>query len=238
MSGSSYSCSNTVSASMASAGWTALMATATGGCFCGSCEAKARAVGLDWESILRECQHLAMVSSGRDGAGQHNRSRVLVLQVFLACCGAAPAIARPVSPTQYRQPGGNSTGERHQRRARGSRRHRRAAPACPAEPWRPRERGRQLVRRRGRGIRCRARDQSAHDGSGRGAVPLRRRRRGPRVAQPLAPRSGAGLPACGKAVISEIPYALDLAGATELVEVAEQTGLQATVAHSFRFAAP
>lgn len=42
----------------------------------------------------------------------------------------------------------------------------------------------------------------------------------------------------GKPVMSEIPYALDLAGATELVEVAEATGLQATVAHSFRFAAP
>jgi 2-hydroxy-4-carboxymuconate semialdehyde hemiacetal dehydrogenase len=42
----------------------------------------------------------------------------------------------------------------------------------------------------------------------------------------------------GKPVLSEIPYALDLAGALELVEVAEQTGLQATVAHSFRFAAP
>lgn len=42
----------------------------------------------------------------------------------------------------------------------------------------------------------------------------------------------------GKPVMSEIPYALDLPGAIELVEVAEQTGLQATVAHSFRFAAP
>lgn len=42
----------------------------------------------------------------------------------------------------------------------------------------------------------------------------------------------------GKPVMSEIPYALDLAGATELVEVADATGLQATVAHSFRFAAP
>jgi len=71
MSGSGYSRSNTISASMASAGWTALMATATGGCFCGSCEAKARAAGLDWEAILRECQHLAMVSSGRDLAEAH-----------------------------------------------------------------------------------------------------------------------------------------------------------------------
>lgn len=42
----------------------------------------------------------------------------------------------------------------------------------------------------------------------------------------------------GKPVLSEIPYALDLAGAQELVAVAAQTGLAAAVAHSFRFAAP
>lgn len=71
MFGSGYSRSNTISASTVSAGWTALMATATGGCFCTSCEAKARAAGLDWEAILRECQHLAMVSSGRDLAEAH-----------------------------------------------------------------------------------------------------------------------------------------------------------------------
>ena len=42
----------------------------------------------------------------------------------------------------------------------------------------------------------------------------------------------------GRPVLSEIPYALDLPGAEELVRVAAETGLAASVAHSFRFAQP
>ncbi|GAA4979451.1 hypothetical protein [Actinopolymorpha pittospori] len=66
MFGSGFRSSNTVSASSKPAGWTAVMAVATGGCFCAACEAKARAQGLDWEEVLRQSRHLAMVSTGRD----------------------------------------------------------------------------------------------------------------------------------------------------------------------------
>lgn len=66
MFGSGYSRSNTVHGSAVSAGWTALAATATGGCFCSVCESKARDEGLDWDAILAEAQHIAMVITGRD----------------------------------------------------------------------------------------------------------------------------------------------------------------------------
>ncbi|SDT12424.1 alpha-amylase family protein [Microlunatus soli] len=65
MFGSGYSRSNTVGGA-ATASWSDLMATATGGCFCDACRHKATAAGLDWEAILREARHLAIVHSGRD----------------------------------------------------------------------------------------------------------------------------------------------------------------------------
>lgn len=70
MFGSGYSRSNTVGAAPAS-GWSVLMATATGGCFCSRCEAKARAAGLDWDAMLRDCRHLAVVSTGTALAEAH-----------------------------------------------------------------------------------------------------------------------------------------------------------------------
>lgn len=62
--GSGYSASNTVGP--VNSGWPALLATTTGGCFCDSCRQRAESEGLDWAEILREVQHLALVSSGRD----------------------------------------------------------------------------------------------------------------------------------------------------------------------------
>lgn len=66
MFGSGYSRNNTVHGSPLSAGWTALAATATGGCFCSVCESKARAVGLDWDALLIEARHIATMITGRD----------------------------------------------------------------------------------------------------------------------------------------------------------------------------
>lgn len=66
MFGSGYSASNTLNSTTASAGWSALLATTTGGCFCDSCKRKAIAEGLDWDDIVHELRHLNLVSSGRD----------------------------------------------------------------------------------------------------------------------------------------------------------------------------
>lgn len=63
MFGSGYSRSNTVGA--APAGWSYLIATATGGCFCDACRDKAIKAGLDWDSVLREARHLALISRGQ-----------------------------------------------------------------------------------------------------------------------------------------------------------------------------
>lgn len=71
MFGSGYSGSNTIGGAPTSAGWTALMATTTGGCFCSTCETKARSSGLDWDAVLRECRHLAVMSAGTDLAEAH-----------------------------------------------------------------------------------------------------------------------------------------------------------------------
>ncbi len=65
MFGSGYSASNTISSKIESSGLNSLLAVATGGCFCDSCRSKAAAEGLDWDDIVREIQHLSLVSSGR-----------------------------------------------------------------------------------------------------------------------------------------------------------------------------
>jgi hypothetical protein len=62
-----------VSSKVESSGWSSLLATATGGCFCDSCRARATSEGLDWDEIVHELKHLSLVSSGRDLEEAHER---------------------------------------------------------------------------------------------------------------------------------------------------------------------
>ena len=61
---SGFSGNNTISSSAESAGWTSLLQTATGGCFCAACEAKAKGLGLDWNAMVSETRHIARMTRG------------------------------------------------------------------------------------------------------------------------------------------------------------------------------
>jgi hypothetical protein len=61
---SGYSGNNTIGSSAVSPGWTSLLTTATGGCFCASCAAKARGLGLDWDAMIAETSHFAKMTLG------------------------------------------------------------------------------------------------------------------------------------------------------------------------------
>jgi hypothetical protein len=53
--------------------WQRLLAVAAGGCFCDSCQARAREEGLDWDAIQAEVRHLADVFYKRELADEHER---------------------------------------------------------------------------------------------------------------------------------------------------------------------
>ncbi len=53
--------------------WQQLLSVATGGCFCASCESKAKAKGLDWDEMVSEVTHLANLSKRIGLAELHER---------------------------------------------------------------------------------------------------------------------------------------------------------------------
>lgn len=53
--------------------WQNLLAVATGGCFCASCERRARDEGLDWDAVVRQARHLARLQRRHGLAEVHER---------------------------------------------------------------------------------------------------------------------------------------------------------------------